>query len=294
MTSSVTDDLHDVWGSAASNVVAVGNDGTILRYNGSTWSPEVSDTSEHLYGVSGSAPDNIIAVGANGTIVRYNGSNWSEVTHGATGNDLFDVLVVPESVGLISPADVWAVGANGTIMKWLGDVWQDDLVSPTSSTLTAIAHRPGNLALGISPSTYVVGKAPVGPFGCDNGVVFKRGSSSWNEIGSFPGACATAAVMHGSTLYVGTGTGTVGTVCPGSGTVHKYQSGVWSDIGPDAASRDLWAGNSRVASAGCRVKIFEGGAWMPQSGTGVFNGVWGAEDCTIFAVGVSGSISWHH
>lgn len=37
MTSGTTVILHEVWGSSASNVFAVGAWGTVLRYNGSSW-----------------------------------------------------------------------------------------------------------------------------------------------------------------------------------------------------------------------------------------------------------------
>ena len=38
--------LSDVWGSGGSNVFAVGDAGTILRYDGSNWSAMSSGTSE--------------------------------------------------------------------------------------------------------------------------------------------------------------------------------------------------------------------------------------------------------
>jgi hypothetical protein len=37
MDSGTTEDLYGVWGSSASDVFAVGWNGTILHYDGSTW-----------------------------------------------------------------------------------------------------------------------------------------------------------------------------------------------------------------------------------------------------------------
>ena len=41
MDSGTTDTLWGVWGSSGSDVFAVGDNGTILHYNGSTWSPMI-------------------------------------------------------------------------------------------------------------------------------------------------------------------------------------------------------------------------------------------------------------
>ncbi len=50
MTSGTTNNLYGVWGSASDNVFAVGGGGTILKYNGSTWSTLTSNTTSDLYG----------------------------------------------------------------------------------------------------------------------------------------------------------------------------------------------------------------------------------------------------
>ena len=45
MNSGTTDNLFAVWGTSATNVFAVGANGTILRYNGAVWSRMMSGTS---------------------------------------------------------------------------------------------------------------------------------------------------------------------------------------------------------------------------------------------------------
>lgn len=74
MTSGTTVILDELWSNSASNVFAVGRNGTILRYNGSSWSSMTSATGNSLYGLWGSSGSDVYAVGDNGTILHYNGS----------------------------------------------------------------------------------------------------------------------------------------------------------------------------------------------------------------------------
>ena len=57
-----------MWGSDATNVWAVGDGGTILKWNGGAWSPQISGTAQFLYGVWGGDATNVWAVGNGGTI----------------------------------------------------------------------------------------------------------------------------------------------------------------------------------------------------------------------------------
>jgi len=58
-----TNGLHAVWGSSGRDVWAVGNEGTILHADGSTWSLVESGTQADLHGVHGLGPDDAWAVG---------------------------------------------------------------------------------------------------------------------------------------------------------------------------------------------------------------------------------------
>jgi hypothetical protein len=74
-------DLYGVWGSSGADsgppdVYAVGWGGTILHYDGSSWSRMSSGTDRDLRGVWGSSgadsgPPDIYAVGWGGTILHY-------------------------------------------------------------------------------------------------------------------------------------------------------------------------------------------------------------------------------
>ena len=74
--------LRRVWGTSPSDIFAVGDSGTILHYDGSTWSSMISGTDYRLDDIWGSSPSDVFAVGFSqsttiGIILHYDGFNWS-------------------------------------------------------------------------------------------------------------------------------------------------------------------------------------------------------------------------
>lgn len=61
--------LYEVWGTSGSDVYVVGEEGLILRYDGTTWEPTTVGR-ENLLGVWGGAPGEVFAVGNSGTILQ--------------------------------------------------------------------------------------------------------------------------------------------------------------------------------------------------------------------------------
>lgn len=58
---------------------AVGDEGTVLRYDGTTWSKMDSGVVNNLYGVSAASPTDVFAVGSGGVMLHYDGMTWSPV-----------------------------------------------------------------------------------------------------------------------------------------------------------------------------------------------------------------------
>jgi cysteine-rich repeat protein len=79
--------LQSVWGSGHTDVFAVGDDGTLLHYDGQSWQPMESPTGEELYGAWGSGHADVFAVGDDGTLLHYNGDSWARMGSG-TANTL--------------------------------------------------------------------------------------------------------------------------------------------------------------------------------------------------------------
>jgi hypothetical protein len=71
-----------IWGMSNNNLYAVGNSGTIIRYNGSSWTKMESGTTVDLKDVYGLDANHVWATGTNSgdghcVIMQYNGSNWN-------------------------------------------------------------------------------------------------------------------------------------------------------------------------------------------------------------------------
>ena len=122
--------LRKVWGSGPNSVWVVGENGTILKWNGAAWSAQTSGTTQLLYGIWGSDANNIWAVGAGGTILKWDGSTWSPQTSGTT-NTIYGVWGTPDA------QNVWAVGDKGTILRWVSSKWTAQS-SPTANGLFGI------------------------------------------------------------------------------------------------------------------------------------------------------------
>ncbi|MET0384359.1 MAG: hypothetical protein ABW321_00295 [Polyangiales bacterium] len=132
--------LRAVWGSSASDVWAVGNDGALLHYDGHAWSAARSDTTSHLTGVSGTAADDVWAVGENGAVLHYDGRVWRVLDDARDGVTLL-------TVSSLSRSDVWVAGLsdNAAIVRRYHDgavaetqalpgstgIWRAWPVSPT-------------------------------------------------------------------------------------------------------------------------------------------------------------------
>jgi hypothetical protein len=119
--SSFTEDLHDIWGISYSvteqdiEFITVGNEGTILHFNGSEWTDMEGGTVNDLYGVWGSSAEDVFAVGNTGTILHYDGNAWALMDSGTTENLL--------AIWGLDAQNVYTVGASGTVLNYDGTSW---------------------------------------------------------------------------------------------------------------------------------------------------------------------------
>ncbi len=70
--------LFKVWGSGPDDVYAVGQHGTMLHWDGSTWSDILVGAEDDLISIWGTGPNDIVAVGgrSNGIVARFDGTEW--------------------------------------------------------------------------------------------------------------------------------------------------------------------------------------------------------------------------
>ena len=127
--------LMDIWGSSSSDVFAVGDGGTILHYDGNKWSSQNSETTDSLHGIWGNSSSDIFAVGDGGTIIHYDGTKWSSQNYG-TDYRLNDIWGS-------SGSNVFVVGDGGTILHYDGSKWSSHN-SDTYNRLNSIWGSSGS------------------------------------------------------------------------------------------------------------------------------------------------------
>jgi len=145
MESGTANNLNSIWGTATDNIYAVGDSGTILKYN-VTWST-ISSTGDNLNGIWGSAYNDIYVVGDNGTILHYDGNNWSAITPKPTLNNL-------NSIWVGSSTNILAAGDSGTILYSDGTDWHEIEIYTTNDLRCIFSV--------LNPSTIVVGVEYIG------------------------------------------------------------------------------------------------------------------------------------
>jgi Macroglobulin domain MG4 len=138
-----------VWTGAAGSAIAVGDSGTVLRYNGSSWTPEASGTSAHLMAIWGTgANGTVFAVGDGGTIIVNHGTGWTAQSSGTT-QPLYAVWGA-------SASDVFAAGAGGIILHYNGTAWSTQ-TSGTTRTLRALWGTSGSSVIVVGDGTTILG-----------------------------------------------------------------------------------------------------------------------------------------
>ena len=121
LVSGTTETLRSVWALSATDAFAVGDDGTIVRWDGTAWTTMSSAgdawAGRRLDGVWGSSPTNVFAVGELGTVLRYDGTRWTEQP--------FDAVSDLAAVWGTSATNVFAASAalNGLVLHRCGPAW---------------------------------------------------------------------------------------------------------------------------------------------------------------------------
>ena len=132
------------------DVFVVGNGGTVLHFDGTSWSRQTSGVDRDLWGVWGNSPDDVWAVGGNGredgqaTVIRFDGMTWSAVMQ----PDLERASVFAWfKVWGTSSTDVWFVGQRGAVMHWDGSVLTEVLVGLGDDLISVWGTGPDNVVI---------------------------------------------------------------------------------------------------------------------------------------------------
>ena len=267
--------LNGVWGSGASDVWAVGEQGTLLHFDGKAWSAKKPIASYDFNAIAGDSTK-LCAAGAKGAHYCETGSGWLPVSSGTT-NDLNGVWVGGGKIILVGdagvtqhftglsmanipsyvtvnlhavwgsgPTDVFAVGDKGTLLHFNGTAWS---MAPQSSSIKEDLHAIFGLAKG---HVLVAGSS---------GGVHRYSLTKGVEWSSKAGADTLTGIWA-------TGTQDIHVVSQ-KGALYQFSSSSWSHV--SAGSEELtaiWGSGSgdihAVGNYGVMMRHF-GGKWIKRS-----------------------------
>ena len=259
-------DLDAVRGASSDRIWAVGNNGIILEYNGTSWVSTSSPTSNLLHGLYVSTSTEAWASGASGVILKYDGASWT--LHTDTGNESWN------SIYMVSSTEGWVVGDQGKIFFYNGTAW-----SSTSSPVSG-GVKLNSIFMVSSTDGWIVGSA--GNILRYNGTIWSvhtdTGNHTWNAV------------------YMVSATD--GWAVGGSGAIRRFNGSTWSSVTSPTnnditdvfmvSATDGWA----VAAQG-QILHYDGASWSVHTDLGNqgWNSVYMVNSTEGWAVGSSGVIA---
>lgn len=115
MASSTSRRLWEISGSSASNVWAVGEAGTVVRFDGVQWTTVPIASTANVNALAVLSPTNVIVGTQDRKLWHWDGSAWTQRTNPAAAH--YGNMWVQNSTTVI------AAGLNGTIIRWDGANW---------------------------------------------------------------------------------------------------------------------------------------------------------------------------
>lgn len=217
MTSPTTHDLLGVSGLSSSDVwasgVAVSGVGTVLHFNGTSWSL-VSGTTTDLESVWPASSTDVWFTGA-GVVMRWNGSSFS------TAASFSGPLL---SISGTTSSDVWVTGETTNVHHWNGSTWTT--LTPgvgTTSFLSVLAVAASDDWV----SDFNPGKETAHWNG-SGWTIFKASTGGWNSMS----ALSSTDIWGAGGSHVGHWNGTA-----------------WSSETPPGTSPVLWSVTTRPGNA---------------------------------------------
>ncbi len=279
MPSGTTQHLTAIWGSSASDVFAVGTQGTIQHFDGLTWSSMASGTTADLWAIWGSSANDVFAIGNGGTILHFDGSMWSAIPSGTTG----PLTAIWGS----SASDVFAVGFFHTILLHFdGSTWLPMTMIVDGTRL------PSNTIFGSiwgtsSSNVFVAGFYQDidqnAQLGASHFLILHYDGSAWTTmVSQTSGGLGDIWGSSSSDIYA-------------FGLGLHYDGSAWTKVGGLLAGGDAWGlspNDIYLCGDGGRIVHFNGTASSPMvSGTSVkLAGIWGSSSLDLFVVGNGGTI----
>jgi hypothetical protein len=270
MSSATANDLHDVWGTSASNVFAVGNAGTILHYDGAAWTSMSSGTTVALTRVWGASPSEVYASDETGVLLRYDGSSWSSVTYPPT-----PPVTGTVKMWVASPTRALAVVDGSAVYRWNGSTWLNETTVEIASA--GFIDIDGRAAVGESAFSaqgrYNDGTGwHSGFFGQRTGSIHGKSYTDLFVVASGSGQCCFLRHFDGSSI------GEFATpLSTGGGNLSFFFTPGWF-----VSNQELYIFQNGALKRITNLTLSEEGVW----GTAL----WGTTSGELFLVGPGGSI----
>ncbi len=249
--------------SGSGEVLAVGESGAMVRYDGSPWTSLSSGRTTQLRAVHAVDATHGWAVGLTGTLLMWNGTYFAPIVLSGNPPSFYGVYTV-------SATDAWAVGSGGAVWRWNGAAWNAQ-ASGVSTTLRGVWAAAAD-------KVYIVG---------DGGVALLWNGTTFNQIGAGNGVNLWAVAGSGPTDVWAAGEN--GTVLRSSGGAFSVAAGA---LGTAATVGGIWAGaaNNVWFAADTGMYRFDGTSYTryPTTATGL-RSVSGA-GAELWAVGSAGAL----
>ena len=272
-SAPTTDQLRAVNGYSENSILAVGNYGTIILYNGTEWTNVSGITEKTLYGVWWASKNEAFAVGDKGLILHFDGADWAIMDSGTTQR--------LRNIWGTSASDIFAVGESGTLLHYDGGSWKT-MTSPTPLTIQGIWGNSGS-------DVYAVGGASASDTTTGSFIIHYDGRQWTNQATLITPQRFHGVWGNGSTVFTAGEAGAIfSTETAGaqwtsmnSKTVETFR-GLWG-----TSATDVYA----VGDSGA-ILHYDGSAWSPESsGTALrLFSIWGSSKKSIYTVGDTGLV----
>ncbi len=261
--------LYAVWGASANDVWAAGVGGTILHYNGTSWSAEESGTCETLSGLWGTSATNLYAVGTLGTVLHRTAAGWSKLA-APTCNSLR--LLWGSSV-----ADVW-IGGDKLFLYWDG---QNLSAAPLTVANTYVEALSG---LGSSDVWAIA-----------SGGLLHYDGRNWSTVATISQDLSSVLVADPSHVFAAgysfAKSSSLVLTFPENDAAHPTEHDFYTSSSPalgGSSASDVWATNAQGAHH------WNGSAWTywpATTGYGELRDIWSAGPSEAWGAGTNGLLT---
>lgn len=283
---TVTANLNGVTGTAANNVVVVGDSGTALLFNGTSWQKLTPPSgSVNLYAAAARTGGSVVSIaGDMGVVLQLSGTNFTSITNSVTTAPLRAVAIGPGN----SPTTFFVGENNNGLTLDSGATSVGSRNLSATVPLYGISQNPNNSGNDL----FVVGALN----GTRGFAISWNGGNTTNGQMLTPGAGISGniyAVLCGINFHYAAGqSGMIVRRPTASNNADK-----WVSVATATAQslRGLWAGaenNIYAVGDNGTVTQFDGTAWtnVNTAITSNLRAVWGSSPTNIYAVGDNGTI----